>query len=494
MAEKLDENLLARDEDAQGMPRISGFSEVGSPGLKVVGKTVLEEQDRAFRMPNRIKTVQRMASDATIAAALQFYTVMLARVPYKIVPPIGATPKQKEQAKFIASCFEDMDESMFSTLVSILSYLKYGFAVFEKVYKKRTKGKSKYDDGLVGIAGLKPRAQSTLSGWEFSPDGRKLTAFIQTIQGIQYGERYSNLVNFGQEITIPREKFMLFSASPESGNPEGTSILRGAYTSWLKKVEIENAELVGISRDLSGLFMLTLPSAYLDPNADAGKKQVAEEFKKVVRNVSKGEQSGILLPSDKDENTKGDLFGAELLSSTGSKNYDTNEIINRWDSRILLSMFADILNVGNNGTGSLALVEGKTELVELGLRYRLEEIADVFNSDLIPQLFKANGWTDTDYPKFTFGGITKESLEAISKWCQRVASVQCIEKDREFLNFIRTSIGLTPYADDEPVHEELLGDATSRSGDGMETGVLGEGTAKKPNGTDKSSANSENKE
>lgn len=490
MTEKLDASLLERDTDALGLPRISGFSEVGMPGLKVVGINVLEEAEKDFRMPNRIKTVQKMASDSTIAAALQFYTVMLARVPYKVIPPVGATPKQKEQAKFIASCFDDMDTSMFSTLVSILSYLKYGFSVHEKVYKIRKKGKSKYDDGLVGLAGLKPRAQSTLDGWEFSPDGRELTSFVQTIQNIQYGERYSSL--FTAPISIPREKFLLFSSMPENGNPEGTSILRGAYTSWKKKQEIEDDEVIGISRDLSGLFMLSVPAAYLDPNADANKKAAADEFKKVLRNVSRGEQSGILLPSDKDEVTKGNLFGAELLSSSGSKNYDTNEIINRWDSRILLSMFADILNVGNNGTGSLALVEGKTELVELGLRYRLEEISDVFNTDLIPQLFRMNGWTDSDYPKFQFVNITKDSLEIVSKFVQRVASVQCIERDREFLNYTREALGLTPFPEDEPPNTELLGDSTSRAGDGMATGTVGNGTAKSVAPTDTSTANQEN--
>lgn len=468
MAEQLDVALLAKDPDAPGAPRISGMSEIGTPGLKVVGKQILEEADKAFRMPNRIKTVQQMATDATISAALQFYTVMLARVPYKVVPPVGATPKQKEQAKFVASCFEDMDSSMFSTIVSILSYLKYGFSVHEKVYKVRRTGKSKYNDGLIGIAGLKPRAQSTLYGWEFTEDGREITAFVQTIQNILYGERYTNLAAFKQPTPIPREKFLLFSACPENGNPEGTSILRGAYSAWRKKQEIEDAEVIGIARDLSGLFMLTVPAAYLDPNADEGKKAAAAEFKRVLRNVSAGEQSGILLPSDKDEVTKGDLFGAELLSSAGSKNHDTNEIINRYDARIVTSMFA---SVGANEVKADPTNNGLSSLIQGSLEYRLTEISDVINTDLIPQLFKMNGWSDVDFPKFSFGEIAPETLDSLGKYVQRIGAVAAIEKDREFFNFTRSAIGLTPYAEDEEVHEELVGDFTSRSGDGMTSGL-----------------------
>ena len=38
MAEQLDVAILAKDPDAPGMPRIAGMSEIGTPGLKVIGK------------------------------------------------------------------------------------------------------------------------------------------------------------------------------------------------------------------------------------------------------------------------------------------------------------------------------------------------------------------------------------------------------------------------------------------------------------------------
>jgi len=495
LAEELNTGLLEKNPDVAGAPRIAAFSETGYPGLKNVSKQILEESDKVWRMPQRIKTVDEMSKDATVSAALQFYTVYLAEASYKIVPPAGATPKQKEEKKFIETVFNDMDESFFSTFVAILSYLRYGFSVFELQAKRRLPGKSAHKDGLIGLKGLKPRSQSTISGWVFSEDGRELLAVEQSTANMQYGSRYSSLAKNGAEIVLPVEKLAIFTSMPINNNPEGVSILRGAYNAWRYKRSIEDAEITGAARDLSGLFLMKMPAGYLDPNADAGKKAAAEDFKKVARNVSLGEQAALIIPSDRNAESKEDMFTAELLSSSGAKAFDTSEIISRWDSRILLSLFADILQVGSNGTGSQSMIEGKTELVEIGLQYRLKEIESVFNKTIIPWIYAQNQWDASECVQLKFDKISKPSQDSIGKLVQRVVSVSAIEKDRAFMNYVREAgFGLQGYPEDEPVHEELLGESSSRSGDGMEVGVTGEGTAKKPGGGDKSSANTENAE
>ena len=490
---KLDESLLQRDPDAQGMPRISGMSETGYSGLKVAAKQIYEESDKAWRMPQRIRTADEMAKDASIAAALQFYTVMLARVPWKVVPPVGATAEQKERAKFVESCLGDMDETWFQTIVAILSHLRYGFSALEKVYKRRTGGNSKYQDGLIGIKGLKPRAQSTITGWIYSDDGRELLGIEQNLGNIQYSERFTNLAQSGT-IKIPREKIILFTTNPVNGNPEGVPLLKNAYTAWRMKRCIEDEEVKGAARDLTGLFKIVMPAAYMSADADAGKQAIYNEFKRVVRNVARGEQDGLILPSDTDEASKKPLFDAELMSSSGARAFDTSAIISRWDSRIMVSLFTDILNLGTDGTGSFALAEGKTELVEYGLQYRLKEIADALNQQLVPQLFKMNGWSDTDLPQIAFGDISKPSLDSISKAVQRICATSAVEKDRVFFNMTREAFGLQPFPDDEPVHEEWLNDFTSKSGSGMTEGMSnGEGKSIGDSG-DASAGNGENAE
>lgn len=488
----LDEKLLKPDQDAPGAPRIAAMSQVGYTGLKVTSKQILEEADRNWRMPQRIKTADEMCKDASIAGALFVYTAMLSRVPYKIVPPVGATPEEKERAKFVESCLKDMDTPWFEVMSSVLTSLKYGFSILEKQYKRRTKDKSAYNDGLIGVKGLFPRSQATISGWIYSEDGRTLEGVEQSLSNLEYPSRLNSVI--GSTVEIPADKLMIFSTNKINNNVEGSPILKNAYTAWRMKRMIEDEEVKGVARDLNGLFKITMPAAYMDPNADSGKKNVFEEFKRVVRNISVGEQSGLILPSDVDPDSKKELFTAALLSSAGAKAFDTTEIISRWDNRIMISLFADVLNVGNDGNGSGSLVEGKTELIEVGIEYRLKEIASVVQAQLIKQLYQMNGWNTGRICEFQFDTVSKPTLDSISKAVQRILAVSGVERDRAFLNMTREAFGLEPFPDDEPVHEDELGETTSRSGDGMTEG-MSNGTGKS-NGKsgDSSAGNKENAE
>lgn len=78
---------------------------------------------------------------------------------------------------------------------------------------------------------------------------------------------------------------------------------------------------------------------------------------------------------------------------------------------------------------------------------------------------------------------------------QRLAATNSIEKDREFYNLVRTQMGLTPYPDTDPVHEEFLNEKgiTSRSGDSFSTASGGlNGTSDDVSERDNSIANKAN--
>ena len=488
----LDTNLLQPDPDAQGAPRIAAFSEVGTTGLKVVQKQIIEDTRREWRMPTRIKTIDSMCDDGYLSAAIDFFIYTLGQVEWRVEAPIGATPQQKERAKAIHTMMNDMDHSWFSFIVSLLSSIKYGFSVHEKVYKRRVKGNSKFDDGLKGWKAFPSRAQSTLYGWEFSDDGRQLTAFLQTLQNIEYSERYLNLSPNGQPIRIPREKFMLFRTSPQNDNPEGRAALRAAYVAWKYKKFVEEEEAKGLGRDLGGLLNIKIPAAYMSPNADADKQAVFKEYQRAARNVSVGEQSCIITPSDLDLETKGKLFEVDLLTSQGGKSYDTNQIISRYTSQMLVALAADLLQLGTDATGSFALAGAKQDVVEMALTFRLKEIRDVLNQELIPQTYQMNGWSDTDYPTFEFGEISQTSLDELGKFLQRVGAVSMIERDRGVLNVSRKALGLQPFPEEDPVHEEELPSFSSGAGKGMTSGMpsgTGDATGSAGNASDTNSNN-----
>ena len=232
----------------------------------------------------------------------------------------------------------------------------------------------------------------------------------------------------------------------------------------------------------------------MSPDASPEEKAIYDYYMAVVRNIHHNQQSGLVMPSETDPDSKQPLFKFELLKSQGIKAYDTSAIIARYDTQILISMFADLLQLGNNSMGSFALASSKSNLIAMAIEYRLKEIRDVLNFDLIPQTFRLNGWDDKDYPTFEFGDLDEVDIGEFASAIQRLSATNSIEKDRAFYNLTRTKVGLQAYPEDDPVHDEFLAaEATSRSGDSFDTPSGGlEGTRKSLSGDDKSVSNLEN--
>lgn len=235
------------------VPRIR-MGEVGTTGLKVSNKVILEEARTELRWPKVINTYKNMQKDATINSAINLYKMMLARIDWKVEAPKNASPEQEKKAAFLQQCTDDMETTWASFIQDVSSSYVYGFSVQEKVYRRRLKATgSKFNDGLIGWKKLPIRSQDTISGWIFSDDGRDLQAVEQDLTTVnQYGRYNSLSARNGNVITIPRNKFMLFRVNPERDNPEGSSMLKNAWLAWKYRTGIEEQEAIGITRNMVG--------------------------------------------------------------------------------------------------------------------------------------------------------------------------------------------------------------------------------------------------
>lgn len=498
--EPLKESDLKPDKDAPAPPRVR-FGEVGYLGLRATAKRVLEEANVKLRFPYWLREVEEMRKDPSVAVAIQLYRMMIGRVKWRVEPPVGATDKQKERAKAVQSMMDDMEHSWSSFINEVTTMIEYGFCINEKVYKRRTKETSKYNDNLVGWKKLPIRSQSTVRGWKFAPDGRGVEGVYQSLFNLTnmgvLADDNPSLVSMGVSgsvIEIPRNKFLLFNCDTRNGNPEGHAPLKSSWLSYQYKKAVQEQEFSGLTRELGGIPVASIPARYMSPDASPEEKAIYDYYMAVVRNIHHNQQSGLVMPSETDPDSKQPLFKFELLKSQGSKAYDTSAIIARYDSQILISMFADLLQLGNNSMGSFALASSKSNLIAMAIEYRLKEIRDVLNFDLIPQTFRLNGWDDKDYPTFEFGDLDEVDIGEFASAIQRLSATNSIEKDRSFYNLTRTKVGLQAYPEDDPVHDEFLAaEATSRSGDSFNTPSGGlEGTRKSLSGDDKSVSNLEN--
>lgn len=467
------------------------LGELGYSGLKISSGVAQEEIKRELNFPNSVITYKQMSYHSVIAAALALYEIMCSKVEWKVVEPQNATEEEKRRTEIIKECMNDMEHSWLEFMQEVVSAKTYGFAVHEKVYRRRLKANgSKYDDGVIGWKKLAPRSQDTIDKFIFDGEGRELIGVKQNLSLVQDGYNRFSQITSKQEIVIPRSKFMLFRTGKHRGNPFGRSALRDCYFSWKFLTQIEEIEAAGVARDLQGMPILRIPATYMTADATENQKQIFAYYQNAMRNIQNNQQASVILPSEVDPDTKTPLFELDLLGTEGKKNFNTESIISYHKNNILTALFADILIMGQSSTGSYALGNLKANLMGVAVEAFLREVQEVINNDLIRQTYELNGWDTSRTCRVIYDDFQEENLEEFSKLIQRVASVGLIERDRAVLNKIRDAIGVEQYPADEPVKDELLTGNSSRSGDGMAT--AGEGTSNAPSGQDTSSNNLEN--
>jgi hypothetical protein len=479
------------------IPRIT-LGEQGVLGLRVVNKQIIEEQVEAFRYPNFIRTVNAMRNNPTVGAAMNVYRMMMSRVEWDVEPPTDATPVELERAKIVRSMMDDMEHTWSNFIESVIPYLEYGFAVNEKVFRRRLyRNGSKFNDGLVGLRKLPTRSQDTITGWHYSQDGQDLLWIQQSVTQLQYGYLYVNKLDENGKLPLDRSKVLLFSASPTKGNPEGNSIYKNIYLAYKQLSMLQDQELVGIAKDVQGILKITAPARYFDPNASDSDKAVLTAFQTIIDNYNAGQQRGLLVPNVVDPESKQPLFTYDLMTDRGTPKFDIDGIIKRLQGDILSALSVDILKLGSEGTGSFSLAESKSSVLALAIDYRLKEIQEVLNSDLMRSIYELNGWETTNLPKFVYNDVEEISLEEFSKAVQRIFSVNGIEMDRPVMNRVRHAMKIPTLPEDAPVNKDELpanmAGMQSAAGAGMEVGTTGDGTSKSPHsGKDRSSSNADN--
>jgi hypothetical protein len=217
-----------------------------------------------------------------------------------------------------------------------------------------------------------------------------------------------------QRFTIPIQKSLLFRTSVFKNNPEGFSMLRRAYRSWFFKKRIEEIEGIGIERDLAGLPQLIPPEGVdlFNPN-DSAAVALLQRAERMVRNIRRDEQEGIVLPRG---------WEVKLLSTGGRRQFDTNQIVTRYDQRMAMSVLADFILLGHAQVGSFALSDSKTHLFAVALGSFLDIIAGVINAHGIPGLLRLNGEPVDNPPQLVHGDVEDPDLTGIGDFITKLSS------------------------------------------------------------------------
>lgn len=375
--------------------------ELGRSGLRHWGGFVFEEWLRELQQgPRAAEVFREMAdSDPVIGAILYAIEMLMRRVTW------WWEPTKTRGSEWMDGVLNDMSFSWEDTLSEILSFLTYGWSYHETAFKLR-QGESrdpnlnsKYTDGTVGLAKLPLRAQDSLWKWVFDDTG--------DIRGLIQNPPPDYLLRF-----VPIEKALHFRTRIFKNDPQARSILRNAYRPWYFVKNLQNIEGIGLERDLAGLPVLQPPEGVdIWDASDTSMVAVRLQAQNVVSSIRRDEQEGVLLP-----------FGWELklLSTGGRRQFDTSDIIGRYEQRIATSVLADMVLMGQDKVGSYALATTKKDLFAASLEGFLDIISSVFNTQLVPRLWRLNGFKD-EMPTLCHGSVETIDLDTFGNFLERLA-------------------------------------------------------------------------
>lgn len=400
--------------------------EIGRVGQFRYEGTVYEEFLKELHGQRGVEIYKEMSDNDDIVGAVLFATEMLMRQTEFNIQPAGTTEADKKAAEFVESCMYDMEDTWTDTVSEILSFLPFGWSYHEIVYKRRMgktrdrNSKSKHDDGLIGWRKLPIRSQDTLWEWDYAPDSDDLLGMIQAPP-----PNYEHL-------NIPIEKALHFKTRSRKANPEGRSILRNAYRSWYFKKRIQEIEGIGLERDLAGFPVLYGPEGLdLWDEDDPEMQAMLAAGVQIVTSIRRDAREGLVLP---------DGWKLELLSAGARRQFDTNQIIERYDKRIATTVLGDFILMGQQSVGSFALSSDKTELFSTAIGTYLDIICEVFNNQAIPRLIDINGDAFkgiTDYPQMVHGDVENANLDALGNFISSMIGCGALVPDEELEKYIR---------------------------------------------------------
>jgi len=459
-------------------------------------------EDKDLKFPYSVKTYGEMNKDTILAAALSAVQTIAVRVP-RYIEPYSEKPKDKKKADFVEQCLgisldtNDMTHSFDDFLREALTMNTFGFSVHEKVFRlRRGKYDSKYDDGKVGIKRLPIRPQDTLEEFKYDEDGREMVGVVQRQSGART-TALSSLYkaankNFSGSLLIPRDNILHFKSGGGDGHAEGVSPLSFVYNTWRDYQRYKDLEGIAASKNLNGLPVIWMPSEYMTDDAEDAFSSVYTTLRDGISKIAIGEQSSLILPSDREDATGqgGKLFDFSLMSASSSNITAITAIIERLKKEMLLCLFASEISDGVDST--------KTSMLNMLVENRIKEIFTVLNNDLIPQLFKLNGWDVTQTPRIRYGKLREIPFEAFAKAMQQTKATKLVPVTAKNINYIAEELGLPERVASDISREdlnELLGveeEDSSGAGEGY-TSPSGEGTSQEPVAKDNSANNLYNK-
>lgn len=413
---------LFRFQDAPQLPDYQPKTQahpIGSSGTEIYSGYYAEEYIDALTGPRAALVWDKLRrSDPKIKMVLNAVKNPLRGANWEI-EPWDDSSEAEEQAEFIEHClFYGMEKTWQETLGEILTYLEFGFSVFEKVHMPVI-GHRDFGD-YVGIRRLAFRSQKTIERWLLDHETGKL----EGIEQYAYGD-------LERVVKIPGEFLLVFSHDKEGDNYEGISALRPCYGPWLRKQTYQKLQAIGVEK-------YAVPTPIGKFPANKFKSKEYDNFVAALRAYTSNESNSITLPEGWEIELKGNEFDASKVQV----------VIDAEDKQIVFAFLANFLELGTSGTGSYALSFDLSDFFLGGIEHIAEYVACQINQSIIKDLILLNYGPQPGYPTLKASGISDKAGKELAEVVKLLTESKAIIPDDRLEEHLRKRFDLPEKSDE----------------------------------------------
>lgn len=442
---------------------------VGHLSTAVIGGYVdRDERDSTLQGTRRYKTFSDiLANTSIVAASVRYFLNLVSKAGWKVeaAEDTGSEGEAQRLADLVQDIMDDLDTPWHRVVRRCAMFRFYGFSVQEWVAKRRD------EDGAIGYRDIAPRAQLTIERWDIDPFGE--------LMGVTQRSPWT-----GEEIYLPRGKVIYAVDDSLNNSPEGLGLFRHLVPHARRLARYEQLEGFGYEADLRGLPVGRAPLAALAEQVRAGlitqedASAAIAPLKELVQKHIKTPDLGVLLDSityqAKDEaSTPSQVrqWDMEVINSdTADSQVAVATAIERLNRELARVLGTEVLLLGSDGKGSLALARDKTQTFALMVDSTLREVSETFEHDFLKPLWQLNGWDPRLMPSLKTEAVQYRSVEEVTGSLADMAQAGAIlEPDDPAIAEVRDLLGLSrpppvdlmgPGSDVEPTEDEP-GDATT---------------------------------
>lgn len=423
---------------------VSPFDMLGSTGLTTTrgGRGRVDQERHPALRGRRAAQVYREMHDnnSSVGSAHEITEFVLRRVRWdaKVPKELANDPEAQENAVFLRSVYGDMEQTWSKFLSDAITFIPFGWSLFEKVFKVR-RGKardytltSNFNDNRIGLAGLFIRPQETMADWIFDDKGTAV-AFVQQAPSAT--------------VIIPLSKCLHFTTKSNRNDPEGRSYYRNAVRSWEFLRRFEEEEAVGFNKALQGMAIGYMPHDFFNSRLlqkDPGMQSTLDDAKKTMAGMRRNKYEYLLWPAKKNKDGTDTGWELDQFKTEDGRFQHVNTAILRKQREIHTVIFATqfLLLAQDGAGGSKALGGSQMDFYQAALESILDNIQETVHQQVTREVYDLNGIAEEKRATWEHSPISRKDTEKWVTMLTKLSAAQLLTPDDPLEDHVRDELEL----------------------------------------------------